>query len=192
MCPRIDISEATYKKLQRLAVPLKDTDDSLVARLADAALAGVVYGVSPAQPDASQVALGDNDRLSEVSPDVDLTHTRILKACFGGHIVENANWNRLAQYAHRRAFEKLGSFEELTAASSSNLRDGKFEEKTFTYVEGIGISIQDKSANGAWESILLLAKKLDMPVKVDFEWRNKPEAARPGESATVGFKTELC
>jgi len=67
------------------------------------------------------------------------------------------------------------------------LARGKNETEGFTYLPDFDFSIQGAEANACWENSLRLAQKIGTPISVTFEWHNKPEAARPGETSSLAW-----
>src|SRR3546814_14594305 len=56
----------------------------------------------------------------------------------------------------------------------------RYEDEGFTYHSDLGISIQGQSASDAWKEVDRLAKKRNIPVRVEFCWRPNPKALYPG------------
>src|SRR5215212_6998551 len=175
--PTIEITPATYQKLQELGIAFVDTPETVIARLADAALA--VRTKQTSEPSAATTA----SDLIELDPFFtgNLAHTRVRRASFAEIEIEPAKWNNLLRFAHVEALKRLGSFALLKAASSARLREGRYELEGFKYVPGADISIQGLDSNLAWSSSLRLAKKLSVPVEVEFDWYAKDGAAHPGK-----------
>ena len=69
----------------------------------------------------------------------------------------------------------------LRAASLVNMVNGKKTDSGFRYLSDINVSIQAVDANLAWRNAAHLAQKLGVPIRVEFEWRDKPKAAFPGK-----------
>lgn len=132
-------------------------------------------------------------RLDPESPP-DLTHTKMLRAEFGGKQVFNPNWNKLLKFAHDRTLEEMGSFREVVQVTNSNIKEGKFEGKGYHHYVTSGsslpdFSIQGKKARTAWPDILHLAKHLGADVFVRFRWRNKKKAVHPGKMGILEWQS---
>jgi hypothetical protein len=178
--PVIRISDETFEKLQSLAKPFVDTPDSVISRLVEAAVTSAPAqhaNGTPSRPD-------DGVLLDPESPD-DLTHTRLRRAEFAGRLVEPPNWNNLLRTAHAVALEELGSIAALRQASGANVRDGRYENEGFTYVADARISVQGADANKSWQHSMRLARKLGVPIEVQFEWQSKDTAAHPGKRGKI-------
>ncbi len=191
MMPTVNLSDKTTQKLQMLAIPLKDNYDSVIARLAEAALAGVLYAL-PDNPVAPVTAVANAKPLPTVpalSPVHDsLTHTRLTHASFNGEALANPKWNNLARLAHERAYQALGSFDALQRATTARIQKGRFEDQGYVYLHSIDISLQGMDANQSWNSVAELARQMRVPVEAHFQWRNNPSAAHPGQGSTLCYQ----
>lgn len=175
--PTIEITPATYEKLQELGVAFVDTPETVIARLADAALAARAKApVAPVVP-AKQSDLIELDPLFTGN----LAHTRVRQARFSDREIEPPKWNNLLRVAHVEALKQLGSFAALNQVSSARLKDGRYEGEGFKYVPGSDFSIQGLDSNLSWSSSLRLAKHLNVPIEIEFEWYDKEGAAHPGK-----------
>ena len=191
MMPVVRISDATIKKLQPLAIPLTDSIDSLLNRLADAAQEGVPY-VLPSLNAPVTLHRQSTPTPWDVEAHDDLTHTRLISADFDGVMLPKVKgntlaWNTLAKYAHEMAFQKLGSFELLRLATRAHVKEGKYEEEGFVYLPSIDVSLQGMDANMSWDNGVRLAHAINVPVSVVFEWRTNPKAAKPGQKSQLMF-----
>ena len=130
---------------------------------------------------------GPSARVIHFEPDTppDLHHTRIVSAQFDG--LSASNWNDLVHQAHRRAVARGLSFEALRSATQSNIASGLRKDSGFRYVPDINLSIQNVDANLAWRNALNLARRLKVPIHVEFEWRDADGAAHPGKKALVSW-----
>jgi hypothetical protein len=190
MMPVIRISDATSKKLQQLAVPLEDNHDTVIARLAEAALNGVPYKRPQALIVVAPHMGQDTTPAWDVEPHDDLTHTRLISAKFGNTPIQKVSWNNLAKYAIETAYRKLGSFEALRQASRANLRQGKYEKEGYFYLPDIDVSVQGMASNMSWDNTARLAHAVGVPVEVMFEWRNNDRAVKPGQVGRLSYVPE--
>ena len=165
MMPTIEITTDTFKGLQLLAQPFVDTPDSVIARLVEDALR----------------TRGSSAAADELGPDhePDLTFTKVVRASVDGERVKKANWNRVVRKVHEAAFRRVGSFQALKDITRANIEEGEPgpELVGYTYVESGNFALQGMDANQAWRVIRDLAGQLDIPVTVDFEWRDKDDVA---------------
>ena len=183
--PVIRISDSTFKKLQKLAVPLSDSHETVVQRLVDAALAGIPYQMPGDDEGAAKPGRAVEAAIPVDNHD-DLSHTRIRSAMFDGVAIQKPNWNSFARHVHIKGYEQLGP-DEFKITTNARIREGQYEKEGYVYQERIGISIQGMNSNASWENSLLIARKLDVPIEVVFEWYNNPKAAHPGETRTISW-----
>ena len=187
MSRSIMISEETFSKLQQLAQPFVDTEESVIATLADAEL------------ERRAVPLNGNGRgaaregqVLRLNPDAheNLTHARLLSATVDGRPIHKPKWNGVHGYLHILGRQRMGSFDALRQASGANLREGRYEENGYVYLPEADLSIQGVDANLAWDHSLGLARALDVKIQLRFEWRHKEGAARPGETAVLEWSPQ--
>lgn len=86
-----------------------------------------------------------------------------------------------------QAFARLGSLDALRSATQSNIANGRRSDQGFCYHSDIGVSIQGVAADIAWQNTLNLAERLQVPVQVEFEWRQNEHAAHPGKRASISW-----
>ena len=178
MTHAITLSDAAFGKLQSLAKPFVDTPESVVLALADAEIARRAGAKGPrtdeGTKDEAVVRLHANRSES-------LTHARLLAATVDGKELHRPKWNNLLDHLHILARQRLGSFDALRHASGAQIRPGRHEENGFHFLPEADISIQGVDANSAWDHSMKLARHLGIDIAARFEWRNKVEAARPGQ-----------
>jgi hypothetical protein len=173
---QIEIPESLLKRLQRDAVPFVDTPVTVIERWAD-------YYERHKHPEveikseAAKPALKIPSKFDPHSPP-NLFHTTV-RGEFGA--TSFSKWNDLLQIAHVQAFKKAKSFDELRKITRARIENGTKTDEGFHPVPEIGISIQGVDANHAWKHALRLAVYLSIPLKAEIEWRQKDEAAFPGE-----------
>lgn len=177
--PTIDIFEADFSRLQRIAVPLVDTPATVFARLLDF-YESVDKETRPAPSPPPPLA---NFDAKTIPP---MVHTKLLSASLGGVEPEKPAWDSLVRMALLKVFEANGkNVVELRRLSGANVAQGKKESDGYKYVPSHGFSYQGVSAEDAVSIIARCAKALRRAVIMDFEWRNKDGAFKPGERATI-------
>lgn len=177
----VSLSDATFAKLQLIATPFIDTPESVVASLVDDELKRRGTGAVTSR-DAGGAARLDPDRHES------LTHARLISASVDGHSLHRPKWNSLLDHIHVLGMKKLGSFAALKRASNARLKEGKYEEEGFHFLPDANISIQGVDANSAWDHSLGLARQLPVAIEAKLEWRDRDEAARPGQSAILSWE----
>ncbi len=188
MMPVVRISDATLKKLQPLAIPLEDSIDTLLNRLADAAHSGIPYEL-PVFTVPTAVAQQKTPTCWDVAPHDNLAYTRIISVDFNGISlpIKGREWNDLAKHIHEAAFQKLGSFNALRLATRAKVQQGKYQQRGFEYLPNIDVSLQGMDANAAWDNSARLAQAIGIPLSVECEWLNDPKAAKPGQKLQLAF-----
>lgn len=180
--PNIELSEATFKRLQALARPLIDTPSTVIDRLLDH-YAEAGEGASATNGGKDPVAMIRFDPAEVPS----LTHTKLRKASFGGRELVRPNWNELVRSAIDAGLERLKSVDELLRVTDARIVKGTKTDEGFSPMASRGISVQGVDAHDAWRIAYGLARKLSLPIEVIFEWRDKEGAAHPGEIGTIGW-----
>jgi hypothetical protein len=181
--PQIEITTETFEKLKRLAEPLVDTTETVIARLADEAIAKGAASGSGFRSGGNYNGL-DLDPLNPGS----LSFTRVRRITLDGADMDRPKWNKLLRVIHLLARARLGSFAKLEDLSSARLREGRWEEDGFSYLPKGDFSIQGLDSNMAWDVSIRLARQLDIPVEVEFEWLTKERAAHPGERGRLKWE----
>jgi len=182
--PTVTLSDATYSKLQKVAKPFIDTEDSACERVLDFYLQR-----NSVNGDATLMVNGNGALAAEairLDPEThQLAHTRLLSATVDCNQLHRPKWNALMHQMHIMARKRLGTFEAVRKESQANLRQGRYEENGYKYIPEADLSIQGVDANHAWEHSLRLAKAMNVSLEATFEWRDKEEAAHPGQKGII-------
>lgn len=176
MSQQVKLTDATFSRLQRLAVPLVDDIESIINKLAD------FYELGQAAPTVSPVPAKVGQELREfdrASPP-DLTHTKVLSIKIGGEQMLKPTWNKLLFETIKRAKGRLTNNHDVNRLIIVNFVPGKKEGEGYHFLPEVGASVQGQDANSAWRGACHAAQQLRIPVEVEFLWRNKPGAANPG------------
>lgn len=186
MSPSVDLSPATFSRLQTHAVPLVDTIESVITRLLDA------YEAKSGIPTASPDNAGANTTARQFNPNTppDLTHTKVLAIEFDGKPLARgeANWNGLLNAAIREARAKAKSSADLRKLVIVNFVEGQKSDEGYRFLPDIGLSVQGQDANGAWRGACHVAQRLGLKLKATFLWRDKEGAAFPGVTGEFHIK----
>jgi hypothetical protein len=181
---QIEISVATFRRLQKLAEPLVDTPDSTIAGLIDCCEKEKITSANDTN------AHPRSTRLFDCREAPDLTHTKVLAAKINGKTLGSANWNKLLSDAVILARSRCSTEHDLRRAIIINFVKGRKEDAGYHFIPAVNLSIQGQSAGDAWKAIWHIVKRFDLPIEVDFIWRDKPEAAFPGEAGQFVWKYE--
>jgi len=176
MSPSIDLSAATFSRLQSHAVPLVDTIESVINKLIDH------FEKEASSSASANGSDGQSVRMFNPNTPPDLTHAKILGVTFCGKSPGRGqdNWNGLLNMAVREARACAKSDAEFNDLMVINHVSGDKQDEGYRPLPGTGISVQGQDANGAWRAIAHIAQKLGCQVSVKFAWREKEGAAFPG------------
>jgi hypothetical protein len=175
--PQIEISDVTFSRLQELAVPLVDNNDTVISRLLDA----FAQGKSPlasARQNGTQ-ASAEPRKFSASSPP-SLTHTKLLSGRLNGKAIREVKWNGLLVESIRLAKSSARNDQELRRLISVNFMQGKKDTEGYHYVQDIDLSVQGQDADAAWSGAYQIARQLGIAIEAEFQWRSKDGAAFPG------------
>jgi hypothetical protein len=177
MLPSIELSPATFGRLQAHAVPLVDTIESVINRVLDA------YEAKGGTPVPAADG-GEVSNIREFNPNTppNLTHTKVLAIEFDGKRLahDEAKWNRLLDKAIRAAKAKAKSSADLKKLVIVNYVEREKLDEGYHFLSDVGLSFQRQDANGAWRGVCHIAQQLGWKLKVTFIWRDKEGAAFPG------------
>ena len=171
---KVDIEQSTFERLQRHARPLVDTPDSVIVRALDA--------LDQSEPTQERSVEAMTFGPSRPLPDV--KHTRMLAASIDGRPV-TSNWNNVLRHMLIRAKEHYGDFEQLRRRCAVNIVPQAKDDDGYVHLPEAGLSYQGVNANAAANAMVALAKDIGVSLDVDFEWRDKEQAANPGHRGRI-------
>lgn len=177
MAPSVELSPATFIRLQAHAVPLVDTIESVINRLLDGyETKGSVLGGMDEGSGSSNVR-----QFNPLVPP-DLTHTKVLAVEFDGKPFERGevSWNGVLRAGVRKAKATAKSTAELKRLVSANFVEGSKTDDGYRFLSDVGLSVQQQESNSAWRAACHIAQQLGCPLNVTFVWRDKEGAAFPG------------
>ena len=187
MDTQIQISSAIFARLQKLAIPLVDSNDSVIARLIDYYERGEALDSS----NSSNVNSYSPQRVKvfDCAFPPSLKHTKVLSAKLNGvDLGKDSNWNGLLYKAVHLANSMSKSPEELRRVIIINFVPYKKEDEGYRFLPETNLSVQGQDSNNAWKGIFHIAKQLGVPVDVEFVWRNKEDAEFPGATGRFIWK----
>ena len=113
----------------------------------------------------------------------DLTHTRVESGIIGK---ENGNnWKKLLDACLRQLINSGLSKEKLREFSRLNIMEGHSKREGFSPINGTMFSLQGVDANKAASELVNLAKHFGLRFEVEFQWRDKPDAAFPNKKGRI-------
>jgi hypothetical protein len=177
--PNVDITDSDYSRLQRLATPFVDTPATTIGRLLDFFEAN-----RPTLSATATLPVQATTKYSErlIPP---LVHTKILDAQLGDEAPERMTWDALVRLSINSVLKKLGSQRDLYKVTGANVVEGSRDVDGYKPVPAHGYSYQGVSAEDAVKIISRCAKYLQITARVEFEWRNKEKAHKPGERGVI-------
>lgn len=186
--PTIDISDADFRRLQKIAEPLVDSPADVCRRLLDLWFQQQQTLESPpAVAIASEIHIYREADLPALTKKKALLHTKLLAGRFGDRKPSKQNWDAMVRLALVTVINEYKTVEELRRLSGANVVSGPKNDEGYKLVEEFGFSYQGVSAPDAVDIILRCARSLKQPVYLEFEWRDKAAAYRPGERAAIRF-----
>jgi len=114
-----------------------------------------------------------------------LRFTKIIEAAFAARSA--TNWNALLRSGVEVALQQNISIGRLKSLSVP-VAEGRKTNDGFCPVSKRNVSVQNVDANRAWSLSLILAKELNVEIKVKFRWREKDGATYPGKLGQLHWK----
>ncbi len=175
----ICVDDLIYERLASHARPF-ETEGQVINRALDAL---------DHQADTSSATSGarmDSERRIDPLRLPDMMFTKVLDATIHGKVVTRPNWNRLLLRMVRLANEHANNFDDLIRLfPMTNIVSGRKVNQGYRYLSDINVSVQGQPANSACPTIVKTARKLDIALDIGFRWRDKEEAAYPGDRARI-------
>lgn len=183
--PRIEISEFDFTRLQGYAEPLVDTPATALTKVLNK-LEGISSTASFAQPAHSQSAEAPGVYGPTNLPP--LTHTKFLSGRIGERKPEKNTWDSMVQLGLRCLFEKYGTAQNVRTKSGANLLSGSKTDEGYKFIPDLDLSYQGVSAEDAAKILIRIARDLEVALVVNFVWRDKAQAYKPGVSGCINIK----
>ena len=182
--PSVVIPDLLYQRLQSIAVPLEDTMITVIEKLFD-------FYSQNNQNNSKILEYHDfNESRLKINPNNPdcLKFTKVLQAFLDQEEIFNPNWNLILHSAFKLALKKGVDISDLEKISSCNIFKGKKLDEGYSYLPDAKISIQGINSNDAWRNILIIMKKIQLPVTVVYKWRQNDQAIHPGREASLSWK----
>ncbi len=174
--PTIEISDASFSRLQAYATPLVDSVETALSKVLDLADKAASKGASAPAP--APMKPGN-------APD--LSHATLTSAAINGKTLPpgQCNWNALLLAVAEEAAHHLPNGAKLSHLIVVNHVEGQKEDSGYKFLKSANLSIQGQTSNNAWKAIAYLAKATGIKVEAGFYWSNHPKAAKPGETGQL-------
>ena len=180
MSHQIELSDATFARLQKLAEPLVDSIETVINKLAD-----FYEHEHSTQPNPPPAPPAESARPFRAASPPDLTHTKVLSVAIEGTPLTTRNWNGLLFEMVRRAKDRLSNGDEANRLIIVNFVHGRKDDEGYRFIPEVGLSVQGQDANAAWMGAYHIARQLGIQVNVEFLWRAKQGAAFPGATGRM-------
>ena len=171
---QIAIEKSTFERLQRHAIPLEDTPDTVVNRALDAL-----------ERDESSSAPSWEQPVPEHPIDPanlpSLKHTGVLAARLNGRSVAKLKWNGILDEVVIHGMKRIRHFEEFRRRCPARMVSGRKEDEGYRYLAEADISIQGRSATEVGKMLVEAAGNLDIELDIVFQWKQGKDSAHPGK-----------
>ncbi len=179
MMPVIRISDATFVDLKSISTWLgTDTPSKTIESLVREKMNALDLERDVDEEKTEVVGSESEATVFERTPG--LTFTRVLSAKMDGNSLGKLNWAGLLIEMAKRVKTKGFAAEQLTTELQIPTKSNAYEEEGYRFYPELGISIQGQSAQDAWKEVSRLADKHEIPVEVEFQWRDNEKAQHPG------------
>lgn len=183
MMPVVRINDATFADLKSIATWFgTKTPSETIDRIVREAMEqlGMERDDEP-----EELATSTSDGAMQFDTAPGLAFTKPLAASINGKSLHSPRWSAilLTMIAQVKAkgFESGKLVRELAVPAKAE----QYEEEGFKYHPDLGISVQGQSASDCWKEVERLAKKWQIPVTVEFWWRQNPKAQYPGKTGML-------
>lgn len=181
--PTIEVTERDFIRLQSHAEPLVDTATTTITKILD------MIEKEPSKPGTYQaVSVPENVqqknsfRPGSIPP---LKHTKFMAGAFAEQYPDKNTWDAMVRLALVSVFENCHDIKIVRGSTGANIVNGEKTDEGYKYMPEVNFSYQGVSAEDAIEIVVRAARSLNVDVWVDFVWRDKPDAYRPGEAGRI-------
>ncbi len=144
--------------------------------------------VNLTQPKAKTASINNENekkyRYFDINSPDDLRFTKIITGRIDNET--SNNWNDLVRIIVKQLILAGNPIKELTNIASLNIEEGNLSNNGFCKIEGTPYSLQNVSASRGGVTILLLAKKYDKRLEIEYTWAYQlHKAAYPNEYGKI-------
>jgi len=185
--PRIEISDHDFKRLQAYAEPFVDTPATALTKVLDLLdKGGLSDSLGPSSvtghPNRRPAPRFEVYGPTSLPP---LTHTKLVSGKFGGAEPQKLTWDSLVQLALESLHDRYEDVREVRKRAGANVVSGAKTDDGYKFLSDKGFSYQGVSAEDAAKIILRSARDLEAELLIEFVWRDKPEAYKPGQAGRI-------
>lgn len=175
-----DLKDTTVARLQKHAIPLQDTYDSVINRLLDAYEAA--QSVQPKKP-GEPLKIEGNTMHFDPNNAPPLGFTTLTQVVLNGEQFAKADtyWNKVMNRVIIEAAKAGNDADALFKMLTINAAIGEKTDNGYTYLPEAGLSVQGQDSNAAFRQAFQLAEALRINLKVYFYWQDNEKAAYPNQ-----------
>lgn len=177
MSPQLNISPATFARLQQCAEPLVDDIESVINKLID-----------QYKNQGTALPTSTPKMLPGAAPD--LAWAKLLSAEIAGNPLKKVDWNALLIAMVEVAATKAEPGREVAELVIVNRVLGEKTNNGYRFIPSAGISVQGQDSNACWKAVAHIANKLNIPVKASFRWYDNEKASKPNETGYLSLNEE--
>lgn len=134
---------------------------------------------------SSSIDEGSHERAMEFASAPALAFTKPLGASINGIDIQDPRWSSILLNMIAQVKSKGVEGQRLVRALAIPAMASEYQNEGYRYYDELGISFQGQSASDCWKEIDRLAKKWQIPVLVEFMWRETPKAQHPGRKGIL-------
>lgn len=175
-----ELSDLTVSRLQKIAIPLADTFDTVIARLLD--LFEKSQSNTPAKL-GEPIKVDGNAMYFDPNNPPNLGFTTLTRVVLNGeHLVKSDTyWNRVMIRVILEAGKHGLKVDAIVKMLFVNAVLGQKEDNGYKYLPDVGLSVQGQDSNAAFRQAFDIASKLGIKLKVYFHWQDNDKAAYPNQ-----------
>lgn len=176
--PYIMVKNDDYRRLQELAGIFEVQD--VVTKVLDE------YLDNYTKPD--YISKDEQAKIYTFDGVPSLSHAKFISGSFANVAASQSSWKGMMIVALETSFKRIGDVKKLQRISQANITQGEKNDDGYHFLENTGFSFQGLSAVYAAKCIHALAKELNESVEIEFRWRQKDEAALPGQAGKLVYE----
>jgi hypothetical protein len=183
MMPVVRVNDATFADLSTLKTWFgTKTPSDTIDRIVREAMEDLGMERDD-EPEAAMATTSNGSMEFDTAPG--LAFTKPLSASINGKAVPRPRWSSVLLTMIAQLKAKGLDGEKLVRELQVPAKVARYEDEGFKYHANLGISIQGQSASDAWKEIDRIAKKWDIPVVIEFWWRQNDKAHFPGKTGRL-------
>lgn len=181
--PVVRINDATFADLKSIATWFgTKTPSETIDRIVREAMErlGMERDDEP-----EELATSTSDGAMQFAAAPGLAFTKPLAASINGKSLHSPRWSAILLTMIAQVKAQGFEGDKLARELAVPAKAAQYEEEGFKYHQDLGISVQGQSASDCWKEVERLAKKWQIPVTVEFRWRQNPKAQYPGKTGVL-------